>query len=55
MRRKWAHHVFPALHKLFVYDFASIILASLDMDGFLYNGVGSTAKGPTSSVLREIW
>lgn len=46
--------MFPALHELLVDDFASIVLAGLDVDGFLDNGVGSTAESPAGSVLSEI-
>ena len=37
------HHVLAALHELLVDDLASIVLAGLDVDGFLDNSVRAAA------------
>lgn len=44
--------MFTALHKLLVDDLAREVLASLDVDGLLDDGIGSTAEGLSSAVLR---
>ena len=49
-----AYHVFSALHELLVDDFASIVLASLDMNCFLYDCICAAAQGTPSTVLEFI-
>jgi len=43
--------VFATFHKSLVYDFASKVFACFDMNGFLHDGIGSTAKGLPSFIL----
>ena len=43
--------MFATFHELFVDDFASKVFACFDMNGFLYDGIGATAKGLSSSIL----
>jgi hypothetical protein len=43
--------VFPSLHELFVDYFAGIVFACLDVDRFLYNGIGTAAKSLAGTIL----
>jgi len=42
-RRRRTDHVFPTLHQFLVDDLAGIVLAGVDVYGFLDNGVGAAA------------
>jgi hypothetical protein len=35
------YHIFPPLHKFFIYDLAGIILSSLDMYSLLDDSIGA--------------
>lgn len=45
--------MFATFHEPFVYDFASKVFACFDMNGFLYDGISTTAKGLPSSILED--
>ena len=47
------HHVFPPLHELLVDDFAGKVLAGLDVDGLLDDGIRSAAERLARAVLSE--
>lgn len=44
--------MFPALHEFLVDDFASIVLASLDMNRLLHDCICAATKGTSGAVLR---
>lgn len=45
--------MFSALHELLVNYLASKVLARLDMDGLLNDGICSTSKGLAGAILME--
>ena len=45
------YHVLPTLHEFLIDDLASIVLASLDVNGFLDDGVGSATQGLAGTIL----
>ena len=47
------YHVFPALHEFLVDDFAGIVFACFDVDGFLDDGVCTTSESLACAVLGE--
>ena len=47
------HHVLAALHELLVDDLAGIVLAGLDVDGLLDDGVRAAPKGFACPVLES--
>lgn len=44
--------MFATLHKPLVDDLAGKVLASLDVNGFLHDGIGTTAQGLSSAILN---
>lgn len=49
----WAYHVFTTFHKLFVDNFACIVLSGLDMNSFLDYGISSAAERLAGSILAR--
>lgn len=44
--------MFPALHELFIDDFAGIVLAGLDMNRLLHDCIRAATKGTSGAVLE---
>lgn len=51
--KRGSNHVLTALHKLLVDDLAGIVLAGLDVDGLLYDGIGAASKRLACAILRR--
>jgi len=46
------HHELPPLHELLVDDFASIVMASFDMNCFLHDCIRAASEGTSCAVLE---
>ena len=46
--------MFPPFHKLLIDDLARIVLSRLDMNGLLYDRIGSAAKRLASAILHNL-
>ena len=47
-------HVFPSFHKFLVDHLARIVLAGLDMNRFLNDGIRSTSQSFPSAILYQV-
>ena len=46
------HHVLPPLHEFLVYDFASVVFPSLDMNRLLHDCIRAATEGASCAVLK---
>ena len=49
---KCKNHMFATLHKPLVDNLAGIVLPRMDVNGFLHDGIGTTAQSLSSAILK---